>query len=203
MDVESLILMCASLLGVLFLSIYYSKKPYLERSFSDRLIFWAVVVETLFLGLVLSWSSAESLFFSLLYVFISYYLLCLAYKKTLFRKLHIIAFTVTSLLFVIYISACFGAYYYNLSPDILLDEKNEAIRILVVKMIESGIPDGFFLTYSVFVLLGLEGFFVRPESFSFNDMHCIQRVIGIVLGGTLLSWLWDMIKSKIMPASKS
>lgn len=124
--------------------------------------------------------------------------LCFLHKKNWGRMQYTLIFIFLSTFYILWLTVLFGKFYYD----------NELIDIsLYMNQVEDIIdkydwylfPIYDFQLSIIFFDIGLEKYFTLPKQLSLSNIQFIQFLIGIIINGTIVFSVFDLIKSAIAP----
>lgn len=155
----------------------------------DSLIVTLTVIVAAYWTLVIWLFAIKFLLACIAFLFFTYFGLCVGDKKFLRGKLYIVVFVTTSVLFIASVCMVFGSYH------ILSEYKDlpgqPGLKYLLFKH-EWSHTD---LTRTLALLLtGFKHFFVSIDDVGLKDVHLLQRVVGIMLTGSVVGWNIAAIK---------
>lgn len=142
----------------------------------------------------------NQIFLPLLAFSVTYVSLCVLFKKKMKAISYAISFYSITIYFIIYITTTFGMYY-TLNDLVSYSEYSSQFNG-ITNFADFSIIS-FIECYLSFFNLGLKYYFVLPTNVSLSNPFFVQFVVGIVIGGTSISCVFDTIKRLIAISNSS
>ena len=175
--------------------------------------------------LFLSFSVFDELSYLLVIIIatISFVNLCVVNRKYLKKTQYVFVFITLSIVYIIGITVLFGELYYvvPIRNFVSYDENLETIAAYIERLNEHTaileeytayierakeiklfpFPEEYRTVFAYF-FAGFEKLFVPPDPMSLSNPHFLQHLIYLVINGTIISIIFDLIKSIISPVKK-
>lgn len=167
--------------------------------------------------LMFSFSNNVSYFLIILVSTLSFVNLCVVNRKYLGRTQYIFVFIILSITYIFVITMLFGEIYcFNPIPELVpYDESLETVSDYLNRLTPylaavdeyiaksdiylSYLERAYNCPYLAYFLAGFEKYFISPNPLSFSNPHFVQHLISLVINGTIIASIFDLIKSIIVP----
>lgn len=132
---------------------------------------------------------ANYLFPCIIFLFVSYFGICVGGKNHLKGSTYIAFFVIVSLLFIVAVCMVFGSYH--IIPPYIEKYGQKGILFILRKGLFS--YDTLIRSLSL-LLTGFKHFFVSVDSLAITDAHFLQKAIGIALSASVVGWVFAEIR---------
>lgn len=173
----------------------YNKAGMIKKKYEVLLVSFLIII----FDFTLWGNISEYVIVYLLLLTFSYINICIVFKKNFSKLFYIVLFILLSVFYVLWITVLFGKYYYD---NCLIDVSIYQYQIddIIDKYGESFYTIYDFHLSKVFFSIALEKYFIIPQPISLSNLQFIQFLVGLIIGGTIIESLFDIIKGSILPA---
>lgn len=196
MDLYSILFYFYIVLGAaIYIYSIASREP-----FGQSFLGYSLIISFAGITFLLAYLYATSnIYLLVLYLFLAYFGVCSFFKKRSGRKMYIVAFILSSVILVFALTSVFGSYYFytdEITRSSIYQEVKHAMDSF-----HPHITEDLMLNW-IFFSAGIGYYFIKPDNFSLSNVHFFQWCVGLVLAGTIVTWLFEYLRS-LMPSVKS
>lgn len=149
--------------------------------------------------LIVLWSLTNEFFIIFVVVFaFSYAHFCSILKKSIRLKFYTIIFLIVSLFFILWTTAMFGKYYME---NELINVNDYISQYNAIIDLSDWFPIMDFKLSILFFNISFKNYFILPDDVSLKNPFFIQFILGIIISGTIISWIIDVIKYFVTPSN--
>ena len=166
-------------------------------------VWFPILVTTFFIleFIIVPWTMTNQFFLIFVVAFtFSYVHFCFTTKKRINTALYTVIFITLSILFIVWTTVMFGKYYFDNHLIDLLDYQSQYETILTAN---DWFPIMDLKLSIMYFDISFKTYFVLPDKISFENPAFVQFSLGIVISGTIISWVIDTIKDFVAPSKSN